>query len=123
MAVASYQDVATALGRPIDSADEIAQVEHWLTGVELVISQRLGDVSLLDPDAVIFVEAEAVAAKVRHSGTPESSITVSVDDGAVTRRYEDSDYAELISDAWWDLLGGHKPRAVSMGVSGGWMLK
>lgn len=123
MAVATYQDVAVALGRPISDSDQQAQVEHWLTGVELAITQRLGNVASLDQDALLFVESEAVAALVRHSGVAESSITVAVDDGSVTRRYESADYANSITDAWWALLGSVKPTAVSMRVGGGYLLR
>jgi hypothetical protein len=60
---------------------------------------------------------------VRNSGTPESSITVSVDDGSVTRRFDSSDYDEAITDAWWTLLGAKPPKAVSMSVTGGYLLR
>jgi hypothetical protein len=49
-------------------------------------------------------EGEAAAAKVRRNGSPETSVTVSVDDGAVTRRYDNPASATDITDAWWDLL-------------------
>lgn len=104
MAVATYQDVAVALGRAISDPDEQAQVEWWLDGVEMLIRIRLGDVALLDQDVLLFVEAESVAAKVRRHGTSESSITVSVDDGSVTRRYESAVGSDDITDAWWNLL-------------------
>lgn len=124
MAVATYADVATALGRSIDTSDEQDQVEHWLTGIELVISQRLGDVTLLDQTALLFVESEAGAALVRNAGVAESSITVSVDDASVTKRYDDaSDYADFITTAWWTLLGAKPPKAVSMSVGGGYLLR
>jgi hypothetical protein len=123
VAAVTFEDVAVALGRPLSEPDEIRQVEHWLTGVELAISQRLGDVSLLDQAALTYVEAEAVAALVRNSGTPESSITVSVDDGSVTRRFDSSDYDEVITDAWWTLLGAKPPKAVSMSVTSGYLLR
>lgn len=125
MAVATYEDVSVALGRPISDTDQQAQVEHWLTGIELVITQRLGDVSLLDQAALLFVESEAVASMVRQSGTPESSITVSVDDGSVTRRFDgdSADYTDFITTVWWGMLGRVRPRATSMTVGGGYMLQ
>lgn len=104
MAVATYVDVEVALGRPISTVAERAQVEWWLTGVEMVIRARLGDIALLDQEIVKYVEVEAVAAKVRRHGTAESSITVSVDDGSVTRRYENPVDAADITGAWWELL-------------------
>lgn len=104
MAVATYQDVEVPLGRPISTAAEQAQVEWWLNGVELFIVARLGPVADLDQDTVKYVEAEAVAAKVRRQGTLESSVTVSVDDGSVTRRYENTVTAGDITEDWWRLL-------------------
>jgi hypothetical protein len=105
MSVATYEDVAVALGRPISDPAEQSQIEWWLTGVEMFITARLGDVAELDQDVVRYVEVEAVAAKVRRHGTLESSITVAVDDGSVTRRYENSITSGDISDEWWNLLG------------------
>lgn len=105
MAVATYADVAVALGRPIASEDQQAQVEWWLSGVEMFIVARLGPVADLDGDAVKYVEAEAVAKKVRRSSSDgASSITVNVDDGGVTRRFENHVSADDITDEWWGLL-------------------
>lgn len=104
MPVANYTDVEVALGRPISTDAEQDQVQHWLTGVELIIGARLGDVADLDQDRLFYVEVEAVAEKVRRSGRSESSITVAVDDGSVTRRYENPVSAGDITDEWWNLL-------------------
>lgn len=123
MAVATHEDVAVSIGRPISTPAEQAQVEWWLDGAEMVISNQLGDVTLLSQPAVKYVEVEVVAAKVRRHGTLESSITVAVDDGSVTRRYESPVTDEDIRDEWWALLGWKKPKAVSMQVSGRWMLR
>lgn len=103
MAIATDSDVVTALGRPLTEAEE-GQVNWWLAGVELFITARLGPVAGLDPAAVAFVEAEAVAEKVRRRGSAESSITVSVDDGSITRRYDNQVSASDITDEWWNLL-------------------
>jgi hypothetical protein len=120
MAVAIADDVATALGRPLASSAEELQVEWWLDGVELAIASQLGDVSLLDQATLVYVEAEAVAAKARRHGTLESSVTVSVDDASVTRRYENPVTDADITDQWWALLGSPRRRAISMQVTGGW---
>lgn len=120
MAVATYVDVATALGRPISTEAEQDQVEWWLTGVELVLWARLGDVAALKPEAVRYVEAEAVAAKVeRRASQGASSITVNVDDGGVTRRYDGQVTAGDITDEWWNLLSGHSRGTVRVG----WLLR
>jgi hypothetical protein len=104
MAVATYEDVAVALGRSISDSTEQEQVEWWLSGAEIIIRGRLGDVGLLAQDVLKYVEVEAVAAKVRRNGTSESSISVAVDDGTVTRRYENAVGADDITDEWWNLL-------------------
>lgn len=104
MAVATYADVGVALGRTISDAAEQARIAWWLDGVELFIVNRLGPVAELDQAAVKYVEVEAVAVRVQRSGRDESSVTVSVDDGTVTRRYESSMTAGDITDEWWNLL-------------------
>lgn len=108
MAVATWEDVAVALGRPTSAftPEQQAQVTHWLNGIELLIIGRLGPVADLDPAAVKYVESEAVAAKVRRVGDGgASSVSVSVDDGTVTRRWENAPVSS--SDIWdelWSLL-------------------
>lgn len=103
MAVASVDDVAVALGRSL-TPEEVAQASWWLTGIERFIVRRLGPVAALVADDVRYVEAEAVAEKIRRGPSRESSITVSVDDGSVTRRYDSSASASDITDEWWALL-------------------
>jgi hypothetical protein len=107
VAVATWQEVAVALGRPTSdfNADQQAQIAWWLDGVELFIVSRLGLVAELDAATVKYVEVEAVAAKVgRSSSGGASSITVNVDDGGVTRRFESPVTAGDITDEWWTLL-------------------
>lgn len=104
MAVATPNDVEIALGRPLTGDAETSQVSWWLDGTELLIANRLGPVDNLDPTAVRYVEAEAVAAKVRRGGNTETSITATVDDGAVTRRWEAPVSDADITDEWWNLL-------------------
>lgn len=99
MAVATYQDVAVALGRPITDAAEQGQVTYWLDSVELQIKARLGDVADLDQDVLRYVEVEAVATKMQN---PNGYQSETIDDytyrfGAETRRV-------TILDEWWDLL-------------------
>ncbi len=121
VALATPADVAVPLGRPITTPAEIDQVQWWLDGVERLIVNRLGPVAALDAATVKYVEAETVAAKVRRSGTSESSITVAVDDGSVTRRYEGSTLnGGDISDEFWALLSGRTYRRG--GAKMGWLL-
>lgn len=104
MAVATWQQVQTALGRPISTEAEQEQVTWWLTGIEMLIRSRLGDLTLIDQDTLVYVEVEAAAEKARRHGTRESSITVTADDGSVTRRYENQVSDGDITDYWWNLL-------------------
>jgi hypothetical protein len=108
VAVATWQDVAVALGRPTATFtdDQQAQITYWLDGVELLIKSRLGPVADLDQDVLKFVETEAAAEKVRRGAQGgATSITVTADDGSVTRRYEGPQVTDGdITDAWWDLL-------------------
>lgn len=109
MTVASVDDVAVELGRLFDTAAETDQAQWWLDSAELVIAARLGSVANIDQDLLKLVEVLAVAAKVRRHGTAESSVTVSVDDGSVTRRYDNPLTSDDITDEWWDLLMGRQP--------------
>lgn len=104
MAIATYTDVGVALRRTISDSAEQAQIEHWLTGAEMAVRSRLGDPALLDQDVLKYVEAEAVAEKVRRAGRDEESITVSVDDGSVTRRYATGMSVDDIAGDLWSLL-------------------
>ena len=105
MALPTYSDVETALGRPgsLTRAQQ-DQVTWWLGGIELLIRNRFGAIEVLDSEAVRYVEAEAAAEKARRAGQSETSITVSVDDGTVTRRWESPVSASDITEEWWDLL-------------------
>lgn len=104
MTAATTEDVETALGRPASSDAEARQIVWWLSGVEILIQSRLGDLSALDQDVLRYVEAEAVVAKVRRGDSRVSSETVSVDDGSMTRRFETGVQTSDISDEWWALL-------------------
>ena len=104
MAVATHYDVAVALGRPITSDAEQEQVQWWLSGVELLIGAKLGDLTALNQAVLKYVEVEAVVAKVRRGDSRVSSKTVSIDDGSVTERFETGVQTSDISDDWWALL-------------------
>lgn len=120
MALATWQDVAVAIGRPSSdlTTDQQAQITYWLNGAELVIKSRLGTIADLDADTVKYVETEVVAEKLRRSLREESSITVAVDDGSVTRRYENRVTAADFTADLWSLFGsGLGSTAYSIAVS------
>lgn len=99
MAVATHEDVAVAIGRPISDSNEQAQVEYWLDAAELVITARLGDVALLDQGALRYVETEAAAAKLLN---PSGLQSETIDD--YTYRYGPETRRVTILDEWWGLL-------------------
>ena len=118
MAVATYSDVGVALRRTISDAAEQAQITHWLTGAEMAIRGRLGDVALLDQEVLKYVEAEAVAEKVRRAGREESSITVTLNDGSgVTRRYEGMGASDIADELWGMLSPAGSSSAYSVAVT------
>lgn len=97
-AIASYIDVESSLGRPLSNTER-NRVDWWLTGAELLLKARLGDVSLLDQNAVRYVEAEAVAARV---GNPDNYTSETIDD--YTYRYGSETRGIVIRDEWWAML-------------------
>lgn len=103
-------DVADALGRPRpdSSSPTFLQWSLWIDDVRRLISNRLGDLDALDQENLDFAVREVVAERARYwtpGGT--SSETVTVDDGTVTKRWEDGrvsrSFYEILED-WWDLL-------------------
>ena len=99
MAVATINEVAVSLGRPITETDEVAQVKQWLEDAELQIRLRLGPVADLDQQALAFVEREAVVARMRN---PQGYQYEAIDD----YRYglPASSRQVTILDEWWDML-------------------
>lgn len=99
MAVATFEDVAVALGRPIADTAEQNQVTYWLNAVELQIKARLGDVTLLDQEMLKHVEIEAVAARMQN---PDGYQSETIDD--YTYRFGSETRRITILDEWWALL-------------------
>ena len=108
MAVATYEDVAVAIGRPISDADEQAQVSYWLDGAEMQIIARLGPIADFDEDIVRYVETEAVVAKISN---PEGFQSETIDD--YTYRTAPETRRVTILDEWWALLTGRDSAAFS----------
>lgn len=99
MSVATVEDVATSLGRPITDPLEVAKVQQWLDDAEMQIRLRLGPIADLDQEAVAFVEREAVILKLRN---PQGYQSESIDD--YTYRWGSGSGQVAILDEWWDLL-------------------
>lgn len=95
----TYVDVATSLGRLISDPVEIAQLSQWIGDAELLIQTRLGDLSLLDADALAFVVREAVAARARN---PQGFQYEAIDDYRYGLPTESRKVTIL--PEWWDML-------------------
>ena len=98
-------DSAVALGR---TAPALGSTEHdqwamWVADALMLITARLGDVSLLDQDRLDYVVREAVVAQVRRPDDV-TSVDVAVDDGRVSKRYSSGSGRVTIRDEWWALL-------------------
>lgn len=117
MSYATTTQVATELGRlpeSITDAEE-AQWQQWLDDVELAIVarfQRTGlnlseQVAFGDPSVALVarVERAAVVRKIQNPAG-DTSTTITVDDGSVTRRKEGAGtFIGLdLTDAEWDSL-------------------
>lgn len=107
MATATLTDVAESLGRPITDPLEVAQVNRWLSNVELLIRARAGDVAALDPDVLVYVETEAVIRKIRN---PEGKVSEDIDDYRYRLNTDAARGAVFITDDEWALLLPRAPR-------------
>lgn len=101
-------DIATSLGRPLTTAEQ-AQATQWIADAYMLIEVKFGDTYAdLDPNLVDYVVRESVAGRFRSgANNGASSISVAVDDGTVTRRWENSggDRADSwLLEGWVDLL-------------------
>lgn len=99
MAVITYTDVATAIGRPITDYEQ-EQVTQWISDVEMLIGARLGDLTELDQPLLEYVVREAVIARMRWKDTRNS-------DGGATGDNVDTgeeNYFLRILNPWWALL-------------------
>lgn len=120
MTYATPEDVAKELrGSTSVTAAEAVQWQAWLDRVERAIRRgftRAGldlsnQISLGDPtaDDAKDVEVAVVIRKIQNPKWGETSSTVSVDDGSVTRRREGGDGGdplELLAGDWSQLLPG-----------------
>lgn len=100
---ATPEDVETNLGRPLTSTEK-AQADLWLGWAEGAIAARLGDLSVLDLEALQMVLVEAVTARLR-APEPLAQTSVTVDDATVSKTYRRSTGLIEILPEWWELLG------------------
>ena len=98
----TWSDVQATMGRPLTSA-EIYQSTLWIGQARSIIGARLGSLEALDQGILDMIVTEAVANRLKR---PDSAtqVSVSVDDGQVSRTYESSTGQIEILPQWWALL-------------------
>lgn len=103
MAVITYTDVETAIGRPISEVSEQDQVTQWIADVEMILASRI-DVEALDEgvqtDLVAYVVREAVIARMRFRADRNGDNTRGENDPDTG---EESFFLRVLSP-WWALL-------------------
>lgn len=93
-------DIDTGLDRPLTSA-ETARLTKWITDAETLIGLRVPADVELDPATLTMIVRAAVEYRWEQSRSGgASAVTVAVDDGSVTRRYESGNPKGA---AWWFL--------------------
>ena len=101
-------DIAVALGQgaPAPGSVQYRQWSMWIDDALMLIDIRAGElaVATIDQARIDYVVREAVVSHQRH---PEDStqVSVSVDDGSVSKSYRSGAGRVRISDDWWALLG------------------
>lgn len=101
--------IATVLGRPSPTPTQIEQWSYWLTDARMLLRlgdgshAGLGDLDLLDQDALSYVIREAVIAQIRRPDDA-TQVDIAVDDGRVSRTYASATGRVTIRDEWWEML-------------------
>jgi hypothetical protein len=107
MVTVTVDEVQTAVGRTL-TTEERAQAALWITDAPTIIRHGPDgtsnlDLASLDPDALNLVVRESVSNRIKR---PDSAtqVSVSVDDGQVSRTYE-SGTGQLEIQPWmWNML-------------------
>lgn len=100
-------DVASNIGRPLTSAEQ-AQVAVWIDDARLIIKAGPDgrsniDLITLNQANLDYVIREAVSERVKRPD-PAKQVSISVDDGQVSKTYESGLGRILILPEWWALL-------------------
>lgn len=99
--------VAIALGRDTPTSPVSDQWEMWIADALMLIQSRVDATTptpTVDQAVLDYVIREAVVTQARR---PDDStqVTVSVDDGSVSKTYRSGAGRVAILDEWWTLLG------------------
>jgi hypothetical protein len=101
-------DIATDLGVVTPEGGSITanQWEMWIDDAEMLIEERRVKVGVPSPIDEAKIDYAVRKAVVAHVKKPDDAtqITVAVDDGSTSRRYE-SGKGMITLDDWWDYLG------------------
>lgn len=100
--------VALGLGAPEPGSAQAEQWQMWIDDALMLIQTRVDDLgveeSTIDQARLDYVIREAVVAQARRPDDA-TQVSVSVDDGSVSRTYRSSRGRVDILDEWWRLLG------------------
>jgi hypothetical protein len=114
------ETIAVALGRTTPEPGSLIadQWQMWIGDAEMLIDVRkteLGVTTDLDSNALDYVIREAVTAHVRRPDDA-TQVTVSVDDGSMSKTYRSGRGRVEILDEWWALLGLTPPTGGAFSV-------
>ena len=115
------ETIAVALGRTTPESGSLAY-EQWLMWIDdalMLINARKTELAVttdLDANTLDYVVREAVAAHVRRPDDA-TQVTVSVDDGSMSKTYRSGRGRVEILDEWWALLGLTPPTGGAFSVS------
>ena len=105
-------DIAVELGRPTPlSGADSARFQKWIDQALYLIGKRYS-VASLDPADVDYVVLMAVAEHARHADSAKK-ITVSIDDGNVSKEYDTPSSRVSIWDDLWSVL---EPQVIGGGA-------
>lgn len=115
----TFREIAIALQRaePEPGSAEAEQWSMWIQDAYLLIEARLGCIDDIDENRLDYVVREAVTAQVRRPDDA-TSVSVSVDDGSVSKQYRSSRGRVTILDEWWEFLrptGGKRAFQLDLG--------
>lgn len=99
---ATGNDIAAHLGRPLTAA-EVAQVGKWIAWLSADIDRKMGGLHI----DMTIAEQAVTESIVTYMRNPDSalSVTASVDDGSVSKRYSSASGRVELLDHFWAKLG------------------
>lgn len=102
----TVDQVRVSVGRTLTDVEK-AQAELWLTDALGLITARATregtTIDALDQASLDMVMREAVAARIKKPDDA-TQVSVSVDDGQMSRTYKSATGQIQIRDEWWELL-------------------